>query len=109
VAADDYTVTDSGLQIYIIEEGNGVNPEVGDALSFNFRIWVEDGTLMSSSVEEKQPPVEFVVGDGMLPPGMEEGVMMMEIGGTAQMILPPELGFGELVIIEVELLESGVE
>lgn len=104
VSEDEYTETESGLRIFILEEGNGTAPQPGDALSFNYRIWSEDGTLLASSIEENQPPVEFAVGDGTLPPGMEEGVLLMEVGGTAQMEVPAELGFGEFVILEVELL-----
>ncbi len=55
-----------------------------------------------------------VYGRDQLLPGWEEGVGMMKAGGEAQIVIPPELGFGEQpvgsippnsqLILDIELL-----
>lgn len=109
VATEDYLETESGIQYFAIEEGEGETLQNGDSVSFHYRFWLADGSLAGSSIEQKQPPLEFVLGDGSMPPGLEEGILMMKPGGIAQMILPPEAGFGEIVIFEVQLQDSDSE
>ena len=111
----DYETTDSGLQYHVIEEGGGESPEEGDPVSVHFTFWLEDGTRLNSSIDVGQP-LTFVIGQGRVPPGLEEGVADMKVGGQRQLVVPPELAFGEqgagdqippnsTVIFEVELLE----
>ncbi len=115
VEEDEYETTESGLQYYVIEEGEGESPEEGDPVSIHFTFWLTDGTRLNSSIDVGQP-LTFVIGQGQVPPGLEEGVADMSVGGQRQFVLPPELAFGEqgagntippnsTVIFEVELLE----
>jgi len=109
VAEEDYTVTDSNLNYYEIEEGSGERYQPGDSVIFHYRLWLDNGTLVGSSIEQRQPPVQLTLGDGSIPPGLEEGILLMRPGGKAQMILPPEAGFGEVVIFEIEMIEFEAE
>ena len=115
VEEDEYETTESGLQYYVIEEGEGESPQEGDPVSIHFTFWLTDGTRLNSSIDVGQP-LTFVIGQGQVPPGLEEGVADMSVGGQRQFVLPPELAFGEqgagntippnsAVIFEVELLE----
>lgn len=115
VDEDDYEATESGLQYYIIEEGDGETAEEGDPVSIHFTFWLEDGTRLNSSIDVGQP-LTFVIGQGQVPPGLEEGIAGMQVGEQRQLVLPPELAFGEqgagdtippdsTIIFEVELLE----
>ena len=55
-----------------------------------------------------------ILGREQLLPGWEEGILLMKTGGKIQMLLPPELAFGEegygmipansQIILEVELI-----
>jgi peptidylprolyl isomerase len=114
VDAADFTTTESGLKYYALTEGDGPAPQTGDNVTVHYRLWLEDGTLIDSSVERDQP-FSFVVGSGSTVPGWEEGVLLMKQGGKAQLVVPPELGYGEAgggpippnstLIFEVEILE----
>ena len=106
-------VSESGLQYLEITSGDGRGPESGDLVSMHFIGSLPDGTVFANSRED-DAPVTIVFGREQLLPGWEEGVGMMKAGGTAKLVLPPELAFGEQgygsippntpIILEVELL-----
>lgn len=114
VSEDEYMVTDSGLKIAVLEEGSGDSPQAGDTVSVHYRLWLEDGTQIDSSYDRGQP-FPFTMGTNSTIPGWEEGVALMKVGEKAQLVLPPELAYGEqgigpippnaTLIFEVELLE----
>jgi peptidylprolyl isomerase len=111
----DYVVTDSGLQYFDMVVGDGQSPEAGQVATMHFTIWLEDGTLLGSSLSTGQP-VQALVGSGQLFAGWEEGLSDMQVGGSRQLIIPPELAFGEegtpdgaippntTIILEMDLL-----
>jgi len=116
VAEADLSATDSGLQYYDIEEGDGPMPTAGQAVTAHYTGWLEDGTKFDSSIDRGQP-FRFVVGQGMVIPGWDEGIMTMKVGGKRQLVIPAELAYGEegaggglippnaTLIFEIELLE----
>lgn len=90
---DDYTVTDSGLQYAFLAEGDGETPEIGEIVTVHFTGWFEDDSLFADS--RAGNPIDFIVGDEQILAGWDEMVLLMQVGDTVQMILPPELGLGE--------------
>ncbi len=115
VQASDYVVTDSGLKYYDLEVGDGPSPAQGQTAVVHYTGWLEDGTKFDSSLDRGQP-FSFVLGTGGVIKGWDEGVATMKVGGQRQMVIPPELGYGErgagnvippgaTLIFEVELLE----
>jgi len=94
VDEEDYTVTDSGLKYYVLEEGDGDEVEEGDSVAVHYRLWLEDGTQIDSSYD-RGAPFEFIVGAGQTIPGWDEGVALLKQGDVAQFVLPPELAYGE--------------
>ncbi len=114
VEESDYTTTDSGLKYIDLVEGDGESPEAGQTVVVHYTGWLEDGSIFDSSVDRGQP-FDFVLGQGMVIPGWDEGVADMRVGGKRQLVIPPELAYGDsgggpippgsTLIFEVELLE----
>jgi peptidylprolyl isomerase len=115
VGEADYVTTDSGLKYYDLEVGDGASPEVGQSVAVHYTGWLEDGTKFDSSLDRGQP-FTFPLGMRQVIPGWDEGVATMKVGGRRQLVIPPELGYGQqgaggvippnaTLIFEVELLE----
>jgi peptidylprolyl isomerase len=111
----DYTTTESGLKYYDLEVGEGPSPEAGQLVSVHYTGWLEDGSKFDSSLDRGQP-FAFPLGMGQVIPGWDEGVATMKVGGQRQLVIPPELAYGEqgaggvippnaTLIFEVELLD----
>lgn len=111
----DYTDTPTGLRFVNLIEGSGPTPENGQTVVVHYTGWLEDGTRFDSSRDAGQP-FEFVLGQGNVIPGWDEGLLTMPIGTTRQLVIPPNLAYGETgagpippnstLIFEVELLEA---
>lgn len=111
----DYITTENGLKYYDLTVGTGESPKVGQTVVVHYTGWLTDGTQFDSSVDRGEP-FSFVLGAGNVIPGWDEGVASMKVGGKRQLVIPPELGYGEqgaggsippgaTLIFEVELLE----
>lgn len=87
-------VTDSGLEILMIEKGSGPKPSSGDVVQVHYVGTLEDGTLFDSSRERGQP-FAFPLGQGRVIPGWDEGIALLNQGGKAKLTIPPDLGYGE--------------
>lgn len=112
-AADGVTVTDSGLQYVIVEEGNGSKPASTDTVSVHYTGTLIDGTVFDSSVQRGEPatfPLNGVI------PGWTEGLQTMAVGGKTRFFIPSDLAYGErgagevigpnsTLIFDVELLD----
>jgi len=74
----------------------------GDTVRVHYRGTLEDGTVFSSTYEEKEP-FEFTIGKGNVLPGFERAVIGMNAGDTRSISIPPEEGYGqhkkELVLV----------
>lgn len=88
-----YTLEDSGLGIKIVEEGTGALPEKGKKVTVHYTGKLEDGTTFDSSIERGQP-FGFVLGQGRVIKGWDEGIAKLKIGSKAWLQIPPELGYG---------------
>ena len=110
----DYTTIESGLQYFDFETGEGATPEQGQTVTVHYTGWLTDGTKFDSSLDRGQP-FSFSIGLGQVIPGWDEGVGTMQVGGSRQLVIPPELAYGAAgaggvippgatLIFEVELL-----
>jgi peptidylprolyl isomerase len=118
VDEDQYEETESGLQYYDLEEGSGAEVEAGQQVTVRYTGWLaEDGTKFDSSYDRGRT-FTFIPGSGQVIPGWEEGVIGMQEGGVRQLLIPPDLAYGEqgagnvippdaTLIFEVELVEIG--
>jgi len=87
--------TASGLRYVDIEVGFGAQPQIGQMVDVHYTGWLEDGTKFDSSFDSGSP-FTFTVGVGDVIPGWDEGVETMLEGGKRRLIVPPDLGYGQL-------------
>jgi peptidylprolyl isomerase len=64
----------------------------GDRVKIHYTGRLEDGTVFNSS--EGRPPLGFVIGDGLIMPGIEKGVIGMVIDCEITVEIPSEKAFG---------------
>ncbi len=107
------TVTESGLQYKVIEEGEGDRPTDSSMVTVHYEGKLLDGTTFDSSYERGEP-IEFEVGQVI--PGWTEAIQLMRPGAKWQVFIPSDLGYGErgtpngeippnsVLIFDVELL-----
>lgn len=89
----------------------------GDTLIMNYTGRLEDGTIFDSNILPEfnhVEPFEFVLGEGMVIKGWDEGLVGMEIGEKKVLTISPDKGYGDrqvgpipansTLIFEVELL-----
>ncbi|AEI48789.1 FKBP-type peptidyl-prolyl cis-trans isomerase [Runella slithyformis] len=111
--------TPSGLNYVIVKEGEGVKPVAGNMVSVHYVGKLLDGKEFDSSYKNPQSggkPVDFPIGQGMVIPGWEEGIMNMRKGGKSTFIIPSSLAYGEagspgtippnsVLVFDVELVD----
>lgn len=109
------TITESGLGYIMVKEGSGVQAEKGKTVSVHYTGKLTDGTKFDSSLDRNQP-IEFVLGEGRVIKGWDEGISYLKVGGKATFIIPSDLAYGErgaggvippnaTLIFEVELVD----
>ena len=114
VDAANFTELDNGLRYYDFETGTGPAPEAGQALTVHYTGWLENGRFFDSSLS-RQTPFTFLFDSGQVIQGWDIGLEGMQVGGDRQIIIPPELAYGErgsgnaippnsTLIFEVQLL-----
>lgn len=94
VAEEDFVVTESGLKMYDITVGDGDLASSGDRVAVHYHVWLTDGEFVDSSYL-REAPFEFTLGTGFVIAGWDEGIPGMRVGGTRQLVIPPDLAYGE--------------
>lgn len=92
VMAGDYT-NKSGLKYRILKPGNGASAVNGKTVTVHYTGWLTNGKKFDSSVDRGQP-FSFVLGQGRVIKGWEEGVNGMRVGEKRKLTIPPDLGYG---------------
>jgi FKBP-type peptidyl-prolyl cis-trans isomerase len=99
--------TASGLKYVIVQPSTGRKPLAGDTLLVNYAGRTMEGKLFDTSIESvakasglQQPgrnyePIKFVVGNSEVIRGWDEGLLLMNEGSKATLIIPSALAYGE--------------
>ena len=85
----------AGLQIEDIKEGDGDTAATGDNVTVQYvGVNYSNGKQFDASWDRGEP-FTFALGAGQVIPGWDQGVAGMKVGGRRQLIIPPELAYGE--------------
>jgi peptidylprolyl isomerase len=83
------------LVVEDLEEGEGDEAQSGDQLSVQYvGVDYESGEEFDSSYDSGAP-FDFQLGSGSVIPGWDQGLEGMKVGGRRQLIVPPDLAYGE--------------
>lgn len=86
------TVTKSGLQYMVLQEGSGRSPKASDRVRCHYHGTLIDGTVFDSSYQRNQP-ADF--GLNQVISGWTEGLQLMSEGAKYRFFLPYNLAYGE--------------
>ena len=88
-----FTETSSGLHYKIVENGLGIFPQLADTLYVHYVGQFLDGAEFDKSNSDL--PFEFILGQGVVIQGWEEGLPLIDKKGSGILILPSTLGYGK--------------
>lgn len=110
----DMTETGSGLRHMVYKEGNGPRAAVGKTATIYYTVRLITGDVVYSSAESG--PMTFLIGKAEVISGLEEGILLLNVGEKAKFIIPSHLAYGLLgdenkipgkatLIYDIELIE----
>ena len=85
--------TESGLMYLMEEEGKGPKPNVGDQVQVHYELKLLNGTVVDSSFQRGEP-IAITIGVGQVIPGWDEGILLLNEGSKATLVVPSDLGYG---------------
>ncbi len=103
--------TKNGLQYRVIREGRGPRPKATDVVRVNYTASYINGKQFENNGEKPfSTPVNGVIA------GWQEALQLMPVGSKWQIVVPPELGYGDqgsppaippstALVFELELVE----
>lgn len=108
--------TESGLYFISKKAGKGAQAVAGQKVAVHYTGKLLDGTKFDSSIDRGEP-IEFILGQGQVIPGWDEGISMMKEGEKAVLLIPSKLAYGERgnqvippcapLVFDVELVKVG--
>lgn len=113
----DAELTPDTVFIEKIKEGNGAPVEENDILMIRFKASTLSGAFIGGNQNQEEAPMEYPVGVGFMPVGVDEGVLHLSVGDHARLYIPALKAFGagpppgmeeglQDMIFEVEILSK---
>jgi len=84
----------AGVKITDIVTGEGQEAVVHSQVLVHYTGWLMDGTKFDSSLDRGEP-FPFSLGTGQVIPGWDKGVDGMRVGGKRELIISPEMAYGD--------------
>ena len=88
-----YVTKPSGLIFINLVEGTGRLPIINDTVSIRYKGSFFSGHVFGDNSTEAEP-LKFVVGEGYLINGLDEGVRYIKEGGKAKLVTPSSIAYG---------------
>jgi len=85
------SVTESGLQYEILDEGRGDKPSLNDTVRVHYEGALSDGTVFESTYESGE---SGELSLGSIFPGLQEGLQLMSEGASYRFVIPSDLAYG---------------
>jgi FKBP-type peptidyl-prolyl cis-trans isomerase FkpA len=85
--------TTSGLQYIVHEKGNGDLALPGNRVSVHYYGMLMNGLMFDNSFKEGEP-FQFILGQGAVIRGWDEGLTFLSQGAKASFFIPPDMGYG---------------
>jgi peptidylprolyl isomerase len=85
----------AGLEITDVWEGDGAVAKAGDTVEVHYvGVAYSTGEEFDASWNRGEP-LQFRLGVGQVIAGWDQGVQGMKVGGRRQLIIPPDLAYGD--------------
>lgn len=105
-----------------VKQGHGHEAVAGSGVVVHYTGWLYDSSKPDShgakfdSSRDRGTPFRFVLGQGRVIKGWDDGVAGMKVGGQRTLVIPPQFGYGSrgaggvippnaTLIFDVELLD----
>jgi peptidylprolyl isomerase len=77
------------------DEGDGAEARAGDTVEVEYvGVSYSNGKEFDSSWERPEP-FTYQLGAGQVIPGWDQGIAGMKVGGRRELVIPPDLAYGE--------------
>ena len=83
-----------GLKIIDLNVGTGDAAKSGENAEVQYTGWLTSCQQFDSSRSPGRTTFTFLIGQGQVIGGWDEGLLGMKVGGKRKLIIPPELGYG---------------
>ena len=95
------THQENGLKIETLSRPTNCSRKVesGDLISVHYSGELTNGNVFDSSYQRNKP-FTFKIGIGQVIKGWDQGIIGMCIGENRELVIPPELGYGQRVSID---------
>lgn len=90
----DMKETGSGLLYMIYHEGHGAQAVKGMRAEIAYSLSLITGDVVYSS--DQSGPLQFTIGKAEVISGLEEGILLLNVGDKAKFIIPSHLAYGLL-------------
>lgn len=110
--------TEHGTFVQVLDSGKGAVAEPGKQVAVKYKGYGFGGKVFDTNMDNSKghtDPLTFVIGQGTMIPGFDEGIRVLREGGKAKLYIPSTAAFGdrpppdikpfENVIFDVELLK----
>ena len=95
VTISSMTKTATGLYYKDLVTGTGAMASAGYTVQVAYSGWLVNGQQFDTTDGKVPAYFEFLLNAGQVIKGWDEGVQGMKVGGRRQLVIPPDLGYGE--------------